>query len=192
MPNETLNVSPDRVGVIIDGQSYPVVGMSEKPGQVWMELRMMAHWRQIVLFRQINSKILGAIHTDADKRSDIDGDIANLTREWITINNHLVVQALGFDLENLTEEAVNLVTGLSEPEKAKIIILQDKMNGLDILKKLAEVSNDIAKAQPMITAAAKDEVIKEERESMARRVAMMSKKKPSKKFKKKQNKAIKV
>jgi hypothetical protein len=142
-----FDVIPKKVIATIDRKNYPIIAMNEEESDLWMSFRLKTHWRQLTLFRQINAKVLGAMYASPDQRMTIDEDINLLTREWITVNNVLVARALRFKIENLTKENIELIQGLSEGQKLSIIILQDRVNNLDIIKVLSDASKNLSEIE---------------------------------------------
>lgn len=111
----------------------------------WVELRLATYYRQIIVFRKISAKVQsGSLSRNKDERLLTDNDLSEIAHEWITLSNYLTAIALGFNVDNPKDDESEIIKSLSENEKTKIIMIQDKVNGLDMLSILAEIDNKSA------------------------------------------------
>lgn len=186
-----FDLRPKTAIVSIDGKNYPVSAMEQSEAEEWMSLRVSTHWRQLVLFRQLSSKVNSAFSLDKDDRNKLDEDIHSLTRQWITLNNILVSKSLGFDTSNLTKEQIDLVHSLDENSKIKILAIQDRLNGLDLINVLADIDSKLSKARKEIVEKEKEEIKAIQQEERSRSLNKRVEEYIKAKKKTKKNKKIK-
>lgn len=108
----------------------------------WGDLRLMYQWRKVVVFKNIDALVLGAeaaIRVEPTQATidTIDDRLCQVHAEWLQLENVLVAYAL--KLTALVD--VNWVKSIPQVEKHKVIGLQDRLNGHDMINHLREWEN---------------------------------------------------
>lgn len=135
-------LAPQKAKVVIDEKPYLLVSMSDETGSEWLRYRLYCHYRQIICFSKQSSIMSSAALQSASlKPEDIaeyNIQLDHLTEEWITINNVSCAISIKHGNPSFDDAAIiSLVKSLSTKEKNTLIAIQDKLNGLDIIKELA-------------------------------------------------------
>lgn len=111
----------------------------------WMTNRLMYQWRKLVIFNKIEATLIGATAVDENqstaikkkKDSERDAYLKELTGDWLLLENVLVASALKIT-DPKHSQWIKSIPGL---EKLKIINLQDRLNGFDVIQKMMEIKN---------------------------------------------------
>lgn len=116
----------------------------------WGDLRLLYQWRKVVVFKNIDAIILGAeaaLKVDPSQPTidSIDDRLIQVHGEWLQLENSLVAYAL-----KITELVdVNFIRSMPQLEKHKIIALQDRLNGHDMINHLREWENYYAQMRAL-------------------------------------------
>lgn len=149
-PVEPLRMIEGPISWVVNGRNFTMtadVDTKEKQALTnWMTERLMYQWRKLVLFQKIESTVVGSIpnslvdiELQERKRRDNDRDeyLYTLTGEWVTLENVLVAHALRLEDPNEAE----FIRSISGVDKLKIINIQDRLNGFDVIQKMTEIKN---------------------------------------------------
>lgn len=162
---DSPDITDDKnISVSIDKVKYNIHPMHGDMLREWMEIRLATYYRQIIIFRNISAKVhSGSLSKNKEDRLNFDKELSEVAHEWITLSNYLTAISLGFSVDNPEESETEIVKSLSENEKTKIIMIQDKVNGLDMLSVLAEIDSKSTNKSIDSARAAQEEIDKEER-----------------------------
>lgn len=130
-----------------DTRNFVLNPMTDEKGerQNWITSRLMYQWRQLVYFREIKGLTMASLPASesVDRKRDNDRDerMAEITAEWVLLENSLCASALGLS----DPKEAKYIKTLPICEKLKIIAIQDRLNGFDLIQHLAKIENEIEK-----------------------------------------------
>lgn len=139
---EAIVIAPIEKVISVNGRDFTFKSMGGEEAHNWMSMRLMSWWRQIFTFRKLRANVyFGAFcagedsienENDIKEKLPTDDRLAKICSDFLSIQNHLVAKALG--IYNPEESVFVRTLGLHE--KNMILAIQDKLNGMDIVKLL--------------------------------------------------------
>ena len=141
------------VSLTVSGRQFSISPMTGDALENWTTLRFMFHWRQLCVFRKLKSSMVSPTILDEnllnqEKKDDIDQKCSEISKEWLSLGNALIANALVINGESDAE----LIRSIEVGERYKIISTQDQLNGFNMihefekLEKMQKSAERIAKA----------------------------------------------
>lgn len=117
-------------------------GDVDTPRGDWIAERLMMEWRRMVTFEGMKGTLLKSFNSARNKQdsqadNDHDEYFYKLAHEWVQLENVLVARALQLNEPRDAE----FVRTLDPLDKLKIIGIQDRLNGFDIVRRMMEIQN---------------------------------------------------